>query len=170
MERESRKSLWRGEGTVTSINPMVVGSIPTGCESCRSSVAEQRKKSRDADSRHNKTDVVEVRVTSSNRALRATGEMRHRKAASVLRGNSSNNQREPIVPIGSAGMVRRRVTSSVERRGTVVPLLCSIFLPARICRKATELDVVKEGLLRLRRGRTWVRIPPGPCKLSSELL
>src|SRR6266581_3510332 len=84
--------------------------------------------------------------------------------------SSSNNKREPIVPIGPAGMVRRRVTSSVERRGTVVPLLCSIFLPARICRKATELDVVKEGLLRLRRGRTWVRIPPSPCKLSSELL
>jgi len=41
-------------------------------------------------------------------------------------------------------MVRRRVTSSVKRRGTVVPLLCSIFLPARICRKATELDVVKD--------------------------
>ena len=77
---------------VTSINPIVVGSIPTGCESCRSSVAEQRKKSRAADSRHNKTDVVEVRVTSSKRALRATGEMRHRKAACFARGNSSNNQ------------------------------------------------------------------------------
>src|SRR6266704_3128143 len=58
--------------------------------------------------------------------------------------SSSNNKREPIVPIGPAGMVRRRVTSSVKRRGTVVPLLCSIFLPARICRKAAKLDVVKD--------------------------
>jgi hypothetical protein len=77
---------------VTSINPTVVGSIPTGCESCRSSVAEQRKKSRAADSRHNKTDVVKVRVTSTKRALWATGEMRHRKAACFATGNSSSNQ------------------------------------------------------------------------------
>jgi len=38
-------------------------------------------------------------------------------------------------------MVRRRVTSSVKRCGAVAPLLCSIFLPARICRKATKLRV-----------------------------
>ena len=52
-------------------------------------------------------------------------------------------KRKPIVPSGSAGMVRRRVTSSAKRSGTVVPRPCSIFLPARICRKATEVDVVK---------------------------
>ena len=32
----------------------------------------------------------------------------------------------------------------LDRRGFGHPLLCSIFLPARICRKATELDVVKD--------------------------
>jgi hypothetical protein len=43
-----------------------------------------------------------------------------------------------------AGMVRRRVTSSVKRCGAVASLLCSIFLPARICQKAMKLDVVTD--------------------------
>ena len=117
---------------VTSINPMVVGSIPTGCES---SVIDQRKKSRTADSRHNKTDVVKVRVTSAKERSGQPERCGIEKPPASQEASSSNNKREPIVPIGSAGMVRRRVTSSVKRRGTVVPRLCSIFLPARICRK-----------------------------------
>jgi len=42
--RNRRKVCGVVKERVTSINPMVVGSIPTGCESCRSSVVEQRKK------------------------------------------------------------------------------------------------------------------------------
>jgi len=125
---------------VASINPMVVGSIPTGCES---SVIEQRKKSRTADSRHNKTDVVKVRVTSAKERSGQPERCGIEKPPALQEAIAQRIKREPIVPIGSAGMVRRRVTSSVKRGGTVVPRLCSIFLPARICRKATELDVVK---------------------------
>jgi len=42
--RNRRKVCGVVKERVTSINPMVVGSIPTGCESRRSSVVEQRKK------------------------------------------------------------------------------------------------------------------------------
>ena len=121
--------------------PTVVGSIPTNCESSCSSVAEHWRCLVPIIPATKRTGVAKVRVTSTKES--ALGNRRDAASKSRL-VSSSNNKREPIVPIGPAGMVRRRVTSSVKRRGTVVPLLCSIFLPARICRKATELDVVKD--------------------------
>jgi hypothetical protein len=53
--KERRKSLRRGEGAGYFDEPMVVGSIPTGGASRRSSVVEQRKENaRAADSRRKK--------------------------------------------------------------------------------------------------------------------
>jgi hypothetical protein len=84
-----------------------------------------------------------------------------------------------------AGMARRRVTSSVKRCGAAAPQLCSIIPPGLVCRResliggrfaprqrvqtevcatAERLDVVWTGLLRLVRGRLWVRIPLGPTE------
>jgi len=68
---------------------------------------------------------VKVRLLRQ-KALWATERCGIEKPAASQEAIAQTIKREPIVPIGSAGMVRRRVTSSVKRRGTVVPLLCSI--------------------------------------------
>ena len=63
----------------------------------------------------------------------------HRSADKILPAN--NARRRTDVGATKAGMVRRRATSSAKRRGTVVPLLSSIFLPVRICGRKTKLRV-----------------------------
>jgi len=66
-------------------------------------------------------------------------------------------------------MVRRRVTSSVKRCAAVATLLCSIFLPARFCRKAKKLDVVKGRVASLT-AREDVGSNPGWFRFSSDFL
>ena len=149
---------WRRHGLLRSQS--VVGSNPTDNESCRSSMAEQRHPELLIPAAKN-TDVVKVRVTSTKQS--ASGNWRdaasenrlsrerqlaqkqtrtdpsHRSADKILPAN--NARRRTDVGATKAGMVRRRATSSAKRRGTVVPLLSSIFLPVRICGRRTKLRV-----------------------------
>jgi len=80
--------------------------------------------------------VVKVRVTSAKRALRplrADGEDAVSKPACFARSRSSSYKREPIVPIGLAGMALRRGTSSVTRcAGHVSPATLFDFPPGAI--------------------------------------